>query len=728
MDSVDPVHLRLTREQLVEGLPARANWPAPECSKQFAKDAEGRAAEHRYLATQAALDDYIDGKREFDIILARPLAQLKQGQLYRLFKRAIARNPHTGAINGYWVCIEGWSPKVPPDDPADSPYGKELVKFFAQHPDVEAELCVFCFPASADKKPEAPVHHLTPRVVHKEFLRLLRKKGLHEATPRAWPYVRTSIDKDTQEAKLVESTTVGSEAIRRWWKKKCFMRPSEAAFRVLAPDKAALFKRDHKKLDERNAIRPRNFNLFERWEFDEHKFDAQWTMLLPMLNGQFQEVHTTRLWGLGIVDCAVPLRLASCASRFPRYRTEDVKRLIYRALFPPPRRTLALEHPEFRYRDGAAFAMELETFRGSSCKHLCSDSDGTHDSEETRELIRDVLRCLYVQGPLGVPEKHAFAEKLFHLWSTAMKLMPSATGNSPDDPARNPNGSDAAVRHRITWWLAEEIIDVLSRNWNVTPMLSLGGVTPLQAAEDLWRKGRVYHSGFGQFQAPALYRFLPKNPGTRPPKLGNLRNGHELSPLVVRHGDGLYTSAKLNSYPDLYHVSNRDVDIYVQEDARFAFVVPHAFPDRVIKVALVGKYAAVPHSIEMRLLANRFAKRRVAQDRASAPNEMAGALIALNSTSKRDKAFQHFLGSVLYSYGKGHAGDMTYVDMTEEDRDRLLKEAREIMRGEGFDPDTDEAEEASEGPAAASTPAEGATVWTPDSPPDDFNIINRKRY
>lgn len=115
--------------------------------------------------------------------------------------------------------------------------------------------------------------------------------------------------------------------------------------------------------------------------------------------------------------------------------------------------------------------------------------------------------------------------------------------------------------------------------------------------------------------------------------------------------------------------------------------------------------------------------------RASAPNEIAGALIALNTASKRDKAFQHFLGSVLYSYGKSNAGDMTYVDLTEEERHRLLKEAREIMRGEGFDPDTDEDDESPDAPTtSAPSPAETPKVWTPGSPPDDFNIINRPRY
>src|SRR5687767_7280570 len=78
MGSLDPVQLRLTREQLVEGVPARANWPAPDCSTQFSKDAEGGVAEHRYLATRGALDDYVDGKKEQDIISARPRAELKR--------------------------------------------------------------------------------------------------------------------------------------------------------------------------------------------------------------------------------------------------------------------------------------------------------------------------------------------------------------------------------------------------------------------------------------------------------------------------------------------------------------------------------------------------------------------------------------------------------------------------------------------------------------------------
>lgn len=71
---------------------------------------------------------------------------------------------------------------------------------------------------------------------------------------------------------------------------------------------------------------------------------------------------------------------------------------------------------------------------------------------------------------------------------------------------------------------------------------------------------------------------------------------------------------------------------------------------------------------------------------------------------------------------------MTYVDLTDEERDRLLKEAREIMRGEGFDPDTDEADETPDSPASSTGSAQTPTVWTPGSPPDDFNIINRPRY
>src|SRR5262249_34395832 len=151
-----------------------------------------------------------------------------------------------------------------------------------------------CFPQPG-KRSDVPLHHLTPRKVHDHFLFLCRAKGLHEATPREWPYVRSEASELLGERRLIETTTVGGEAIRRWWKKQCYLRPSLAALRVMPSDKAALFTRDHERLRENRPHRPRNFSLFERWELDENKLDAQWTMLLPMTNGRFQEIRTTRL-------------------------------------------------------------------------------------------------------------------------------------------------------------------------------------------------------------------------------------------------------------------------------------------------------------------------------------------------------------------------------------------------------------------------------------------------
>ena len=106
--------LTLNRHELVEGIVPRANWPRPDCATYFGKDKAGRAAEDTYLARQGALDDYIDGKRECQILRARPLAGLVKGHLYRMFKRANEHNPRTGKVNGYWACIPGWSSKGPP--------------------------------------------------------------------------------------------------------------------------------------------------------------------------------------------------------------------------------------------------------------------------------------------------------------------------------------------------------------------------------------------------------------------------------------------------------------------------------------------------------------------------------------------------------------------------------------------------------------------------------------
>ena len=77
--------------------------------------------------------------------------------------------------------------------------------------------------------------------------------------------------------------------------------------------------------------------------------------------------------------------------------------------------------------------------------------------------------------------------------------------------------------------------------------------------------------------------------------------------------------------------------------------------------------------------------------------------------------------------GRAGAGELTYIDLKEEDRERLIWEANQLMKGEGYDPDVEY-----EGTTTAAgqdpvPPSEAPRIWTPDSPGDEFGIINRNR-
>lgn len=706
---------RRNRAQLVEGTLPRAQWPRPRLA-DFLGDMD---AYEDYLATMGALDRYCGLEPEKAIIKETRRVKLRNGQLWRLLSRALERDPRMGSICGYWVCKAGWSPNAPPDDPSDTPYGKDLTKLFRAYPDIEAAMCEFCLPKPATRGEQGNVGqpplvpYLRAKIVWDQFTSLCRSKGLDKVD--AWPYM----------LKGDETSTVGREAIRRWWKKKRFLNPSRAAITVMTKDAAALVTRDFRRLDPKPA-HLHIAHLFERAELDEHKVDAMFTALLPMTNGRFKPLATNRLWLLGMVECSCLLRLSFGMSYGRRYTSNDVKKMLYRAVMPAKRFDYRIDHPEYRYRDDACYPSEVEALKNLIPRSLCLDSDSAHLSDDTLDAIKQVLRCEIVNGPAGVPEKNPFAERLFGQFAEMFGWLPSATGNRPDSPARK-DPEKGAERWSIIWPLAEELGDIRSRNWNVEASSALGGLSPIQAAQDLLKSGRVFRTGLGEFSAASLYRFLP-TPGRdeRRPELAFLRGNDTLSPLVVRYLGATYTSFELNEHKDLFYAAYRGVTLYIQEDARFAVVVPDAFPERYYKVAVAGRHAAVAHSREMRRLTNAYAKKAVNQDRARGPNLMIGALGGLAKLVRPGTPAAELLGGMLTFMDRAGHGDLCYIDLTEDEQEQLLAEAAQIVSKQGWT-DADEDDVSSQGEPVEL--AEPSRIWTPQQAvADPFGTINASRF
>lgn len=651
---------RRSRMELLNGALPRGQWPWPRHS-DFAQDGEYK----RYTLVRAALEAYCNGEPE-KAIIAKAGFPLEQGQLWRLLNRALERNPATGQVCGYWVCKPGWAPA---SESAQGAHKGHLGHFFATHPDIEARICEFALgqPVSdLDGVRFVAPAHLRPATVYRFFALLCRQRNVSR---EGWPF---KLDGK-------ELTHAGREAIRRWWKEKCFKNPSKAARVLLTPEAAALTTRDYART-EPTAPYLGTFRLFERAQLDEHKVDAMFTLEVPMLDGRTSHLVTRRLWMLGMVECSCDLSLASGISYGQRYKVEDVLRLLYRSVRPPERYDLALKHGEFDYLPQAAYAAELPDLAALKLHEICLDSDSTHLSPELLGSVEQVLGCKVVNGRVGVPEKNHVIERLFALQAPEWAILPSATGSWYASPLRDRPAEKAESLH-IVWRHAAHIVDVLMRNRNVEPRISKGGYSPLQEAQEMLKGGRVVKSSLGVFSEPTLYRFLPRYEA----QLTHLR-AHPSSPFVICCQYGKYTSRELNreEIRHLLFTADKGVDLYVQEDARFAVAVLRGIPGKAIRVALMGPRAANAHTLAMRTLDARVGKRVRNQFEARNIDPMLGATIAIAQSAKKNSAEAHFVAPSLAFLQRVEHGEVVYVDLPEDERARLSQEAAAIAREDGW--------------------------------------------
>lgn len=294
---------RLSRGQLLDGLPPRASWTFP------LQEHLGALYE-QYLGFKLALDLWCDGVPEQQIIAdlkESNQAQLKQGALWRMFNRCTTAHPTTGKLVGYWGCVPNWSPQAIPTDPAKSPYGKQLTKFFVLHPDIEKELCVFAIggerrvaiaaligeaapdTTNAEERPPrgSAVGKMQPLKVWAKWMSLCRDQDLHLGT--AYPF-------DRQDA-----GRCGKEAIRRWYKRKSYLNPTLAAKNQLGEEVGALAKRDYNRLDKTSLAKSMRL-VYEEVQLDEWKTDGMWAAFFPLADGRFKPVDVRRLWTLGLID------------------------------------------------------------------------------------------------------------------------------------------------------------------------------------------------------------------------------------------------------------------------------------------------------------------------------------------------------------------------------------------------------------------------------------------
>ncbi len=655
-EDVSPGRMRATREAIWMPAGATADWPGPIVA-DLPKNNQPAFLKARNAVLLWTENQTIDAIREKTGYTA--------GRVLRLVKKCVQLNPSTGTICGFWACVPGWRP-APLRRVRSSPITKKHIEegvgssgalglLFLQHETIESKLRAFV--KSRTESGAAPVAVLTPGNVHERFIALCKDEGLHHAGK--WPFG------DTKRR--------GYEAIRRWFRNKQYEAPLSAIRNAHGDDAAKVAN-----IDFRTSTSPKpseSYLAYERVELDEHKQDAAWSVWYPVTAERFVHVGAKRLWALAMRDVGSTAILSSGVCYQWSYSQSDILGLVHRALRPPKQQQLMVDNEHFRYADGARYPAQMPDLEGNLWQLLAMDAHSTHFGNAVLHAMEEAIGCHIAGERVGQPTARGSLEKFFHILALLEQNLPSATGNRADSPARrNPEAN--ARRWVVVAPLAGQLLDVICRNYNVTPSAACGGISPLQKLSEMLTQGRVYRSAIGELRQSNLHLLLPRYPATA----GRKRGQHRLGPLGVNLFGGRYVGPELAADVELAEALDKRVWVYVQDDACHAVVVPWAFPDRHYKVILVGRYSNEPHTLAQRRLAAAYAKNNHIKGHADAPNLTTGLLRGLGEAAKTDDAAASLLSGVVAFQDRHGRGDATYVDLSEADLSKLRAYAQSIAK------------------------------------------------
>jgi hypothetical protein len=610
---------RRTREEVLRQAcaPDLDKWPEPP--EPLLKALDQQKLLSLYIQCKRAVEFYVENRTGAYIKKTTGIGITKAK---RLFERCAAKN-RDGSIPGFYACLpaETEAPatrhardsRKKPFDPQLAAQGKGLKGVFKELLDkndgsMRKKLEKFFRTRSLEGR--APVPVLRQSIVFKAFLQLCTDEGIQDDE---YPfYLKRK----------------GEWAITNYWKWWNATHAHTAANNQYGADAAK-----EQAVDLAAAActelpplpRP---DGFARVELDEHLLHAIGQLTVPSRSGIDVVVGARRVWALVLRDTGSTAVLATCVSYREKYDRNDILRLVRKAL-KAPGQVQSPSLAKLRYLPGAAFPSE-DGFALHRWQVTAFDADASHLSLAEQEDLRTLLGEVENER-VGSPTAHPYAESINARIAEFTEMLPSGTGSSPDDPARR-DPEKAAERWSINIVHLEEILDVWARNYNATPQKSLDGRTPLQQLKAMQVQGRVFSSAADAFGDFELYKLLPRYEAnitfsrSTPKRLGA---------LGVQLFGASYTSRELAANVRLRSAPQLKCTVYVEDDARYAWVVPQAYPDLKFFVKVTNRdLKDFVHSLEWRRLTEAHGTNAVYEAKPASVSTMFDVLESLAELAK----------------------------------------------------------------------------------------------
>lgn len=440
---------RLHRENIPSEQRCWTNWPRVDQSQL---DPAERTVFSRRLG---AVRSYLDGRKHS--FIAREYG-IERAEVGRLLARCI--KPHRdGRIYGERALIPGTHcasyrrSKVVEVQPAHAHGGASgaLTQLFDRFPDLR-ELVEDLFTRRI-KRGEINESRIPVKGIHKRFIDKCRALGITDGYPftTKWLGLRSLgkyLSHLLNEHRAL-AARMGEDTARR-------AEVSEGAG------------------NGASISRP-----YQRVQFDGHRIDAFFTILLTHALGHAVPVTLPRLWVLVIKDVLSRAILGYCLSLNAEYSARDVMLCIRRAVQPWQPRSLGI--PGLKYPEHGGFpSAVIPELKGALWDELEYDNAKANLGHGPRSFLTEVIQSSLNAGRIKAPERRAFLERFFKtLEENGFHRLASTTGSGPGDSRRR-DPEKSALKYEMRLEHLEDLLEVLIAQYNGTPHTSLGYRTPLE--------------------------------------------------------------------------------------------------------------------------------------------------------------------------------------------------------------------------------------------------------
>jgi len=566
--------IRIDRNSLDPALRDLNTWPKVDSLLLAADDTES------YGRREQAVRNYMCGWKVDDIVAE---AGFSRQELKRLVRRCLERHSD-GRIWGFRALIprkriHNYARTVHAKAHPPSRRGGDsgaLTQLFEKYPDIKNVVDVLFLKRVRD----GVVHEsrITVKSIHKRFLTACRQHGL---TSTDYPFT---------------TKWLGISGLGRYLR-RLFKRELAMAVRARHGREAARSLKANKGGQKSNPVT----HPYQRVEFDPHRIDGFWVVLVPNAYGGIVPVVLERLWLLVIKESRSRAILGYHLSLNSECNQEDGLQCIKNAIVPWKPRELTI--PGLRYEPDCGLPSgAIPELAWALWDEFLYDNALANLAEAVRGQLTEVVKCAVNAGNVDNPERRALIERFFHtLEENGFHRLPSTTGSDPDDPRRQ-NPEKLALRYGISLTHLEELVDVMIAQFNATPHAGIGYRTPLEMLRyDIGAGGSLVRTLTESERAKLALLSLRIVRTVR----GDIKKGRR--PYVELEG-ARYQNEVLSRSPDLI---GKELTLWVDRDELRN--VTAFLPDGSDLGALTaqGYWGRTPHTLEMRRAINRLRHRKL---------------------------------------------------------------------------------------------------------------------